>query len=222
MPQFRNWRWYKGLGGGPIVDLGSHQIDVYSWFLDNALPSSVMASGGVDYWKEHEWYDNAIAIFEFPTKKGVVRATYETLTTNSSNGYYELFMGDEGTLLISETSGRGELYRESWVEESKWDPSVQKGLITLEKASAKPEVKADDDTVDVRESATPALYRMPVTLNVPYHQPHLVNFFESIRGNQTLNCPGEIGFETAVMVLKVNEAIAAGRKIELKPEDFHV
>ena len=222
MPQFRNWRWYKGLGGGPIVDLGSHQIDVYSWFLDNALPSSVMASGGVDYWKEHEWYDNAIAIFEFPTKKGVVRATYETLTTNSSNGYYELFMGDEGTLLISETSGRGELYRESWVEESKWDPSVQKGLITLEKASAKPEVKADDDTVDVRESATPALYRMPVTLNVPYHQPHLVNFFESIRGNQTLNCPGEIGFETAVMVLKVNEAIAAARKIELKPEDFHV
>ena len=222
MPQFRNWRWYRGLGGGPIVDLGSHQIDVYSWFLDNAVPSSVMASGGVDYWKEHEWYDNAIAIFEFPTKKGVVRATYETLTTNSSNGYYELFMGDEGTLLISETSGRGELYRESWVEESKWDPAVQKGLISLEKASAKAEVKADDDAVDVRESATPALYRMPVTLKVPYHQPHLVNFFESIRGNQTLNCPGEIGFETAVMVLKVNEAIAAGRKIELKPEDFHV
>ena len=30
MSQFRNWRWYKGLGGGPIVDLGSHQIDVYS------------------------------------------------------------------------------------------------------------------------------------------------------------------------------------------------
>ena len=88
MSQFRNWRWYKGLGGGPIVDLGSHQIDVYSWFLDNAVPASVMASGGVDYWKDHEWYDNAIGIFEFPTKKGLVRATYETLTTNSSNGYY--------------------------------------------------------------------------------------------------------------------------------------
>ena len=34
MPQFRNWRWYKGKGGGPIVDLGSHQIDIYNWFLD--------------------------------------------------------------------------------------------------------------------------------------------------------------------------------------------
>jgi hypothetical protein len=131
-------------------------------------------------------------------------------------------MGDEGTLLISESAGRGEIYRESWVEESKWDPSVQKGLVTLEKASIKAETKAGDDEVDVRESATPALYRMPIEMKDPYHQPHLVNFFESVRGNQKLNCPGEIGYETAVMVLKVNEAVAAGQKIELKPEDFKV
>ena len=82
--------------------------------------------------------------------------------------------------------------------------------------------KAGDDEVDVRESATPALYRMPIEMKVPYHQPHLVNFFESVRGNQTLNCPGEIGYETAVMVVKVNVAIAAARKIEVKPEDFKV
>ena len=48
MHQFRNWRWYKGLGGGPIVDLGSHQIDIYSWFL-GANPSHVTASGGLLY-----------------------------------------------------------------------------------------------------------------------------------------------------------------------------
>jgi predicted dehydrogenase len=48
MHQFRNWRWYKGLGGGPIVDLGSHQIDIYNWFL-RANPSGVMASGGLLY-----------------------------------------------------------------------------------------------------------------------------------------------------------------------------
>jgi predicted dehydrogenase len=223
MPQFRNWRWYRGLGGGPIVDLGSHQIDVYSWFLDNALPTSVMASGGTDYWKEHEWYDNAIAIFEFATKKGVVRATYETLTTNSSNGYYELFMGDEGTLLISEASGRGEVYRENWVEEAKWDPWIQKGMIDLvESRGPAKEAAEDEEAVDVRESPKPALYGMPITMKVPFHQPHLVNFFESVRGNQKLNCPGEIGYETAVMVLKVNEAIAAGKRIDLKPEDFHV
>jgi predicted dehydrogenase len=52
MKQFRNWRWYKGQGGGPIVDRGSHQIDIYNWFLE-ARPKSVMASGGIDYWQGH-------------------------------------------------------------------------------------------------------------------------------------------------------------------------
>ncbi|GAF74565.1 unnamed protein product, partial [marine sediment metagenome] len=58
MNQYRNWRWYRGLGGGPIVDLGSHQIDIFNWFLD-AMPQSVMASGSRDYYDEktHEWYD---------------------------------------------------------------------------------------------------------------------------------------------------------------------
>jgi len=221
MQQFRNWRWYKGLGGGPIVDLGSHQIDVYSWFLNNALPVSVMASGGTDYWKDHEWYDNAIAIYEFPTEQGLVRATYQTLTTNSSNGYYELFMGDEATLLISEASGRGDLYRERWVPKEKWDPWVKKELINMAEEPPKEEKKPDDaEAVDVRESPKPALYTLPIKMNVPFHQPHLVNFFDAIRGKQKLNCPGEIGYETAVMVLKVNEAIAAGRKLEFKPEEF--
>ena len=88
MEQFRNWRWYKKLGGGPIVDLGSHQIDIYAWFL-GATPKGVMASGGTDYYdkKTHEWYDTVMAIFDFETKEGIVRAFYQMLTTNSNQGY---------------------------------------------------------------------------------------------------------------------------------------
>ena len=33
MHQFRNWRWFKGLGGGPLSDLGAHQIDIFNWWL---------------------------------------------------------------------------------------------------------------------------------------------------------------------------------------------
>src|SRR5512136_1339779 len=104
MQQFRNWRWYKGLGGGPIVDLGSHQIDIFNWFLD-VQPSHVMASGGLDYHdpKTHEWYDTVMAVYEYETAAGPVRAYYQTQTTNGSQGYFENFMGDQGTLLISES-----------------------------------------------------------------------------------------------------------------------
>jgi predicted dehydrogenase len=221
MQQFRNWRWYKGLGGGPIVDLGSHQIDIYSWFL-GTNPKSIMASGGIDYWKDHDWYDHVMAIYEYETKQGTVRAFYQTITTNSGQGYFEQFMGDEGTLLISEAAGRGTVYREVWVPAENWEKWVKAGYITA--IEAEPAEPVDTGVVlDVRESPTPPSYDIPVTLgDKPYHQPHLENFFDAIRGKAKLNCPAEVGYETAVTVLKVNEAVAAGQKLEFKPEDFVV
>jgi predicted dehydrogenase len=218
MPQFRNWRWYKGLGGGPIVDLGSHQIDIFTWYL-GCQPQAVVASGGIDYWTHHDWYDNVVAIFEYPTNNGVVRATYKTGTTNSSGGYYEEFNGDQATISISE-GPRGAVYRESWLPEKEWYQWESKRLIKREEGLAQPQNK--QSVLDVRATEPPPKYNLLVEMNKPFHQPHLENFFESVRGNTTLNCPGEIGYETAVAVLRVNEAVEAGRRLEFKPEDFHV
>jgi len=222
MQQFRNWRWYKGLGGGPIVDLGSHQIDIYSWFL-GTHPKAVMASGGIDYWKGHDWYDNVMAIYEYDLGDRTVRAFYQTITTNSSNGYFETFMGDEGSLQISEASGRGTVYREAWVPAENWDKWVKMGYIKeppKEEEEAKP---AADTVLDVRESVKAPSYDIPVTMEgKAYHQPHLENFFDAVRGKAELNCPAQVGYETAVSVLKVNDAIAAGKKLEFSEADFGV
>jgi predicted dehydrogenase len=220
MEQFRNWRWYRKLGGGPIVDLGSHQIDIYSWFLETT-PRSVIASGGTDYYdsKTHEWYDTVMAIYEFATKKGVVRAFYQVLTTNSNQGYYETFMGDEGTLAISESAARGSVYREQGAPE--WDKWVKLGFVNEpEKEEEKAEASA---VLDVRETLAPPAYEIPVSMEgKPYHQPHLENFFNAMRGKEKLNCPAEVGYETAVMVLKVNEAVEAQRRLEFGKDEFNV
>lgn len=219
MEQFRNWRWYRKLGGGPIVDLGSHQIDIYSWYL-GTTPRSVIASGGTDYYdsKTHEWYDTVMAIYEFETKQGIVRAFYQVLTTNSSQGYYETFMGDQGTLQISESAARGSVYREKAAPE--WDKWVKLGFINEPK---KEEAKVEAGAVlDVRETLAPPAYEIPVGMDgMPYHQPHLANFFDTIRGKAKLNCPGEIGYETAVMVLKVNEAVEAQKRLVFEKGEFH-
>jgi predicted dehydrogenase len=223
MHQFRNWRWFKGLGGGPIVDLGSHQIDIYNWFL-GAPPSHVMASGGLDYHdpRTHEWYDTVMAIYEYDTKEGPVRAFYQTQTTNGSQGYFENFMGDQGTLVLSESEANypGSLYRDP--NAPAWDEWVRRGWVTapkLQEAGAKEEGEA---VLDVRESISPDEHRVPVVLRDPYHQPHLENFFDAVRGEATLNCPPEVGYESAVTVLKVNEAIDAKQRLSFRPEDFHV
>jgi len=227
MHQFRNWRWYRGLGGGPIVDLGSHQIDIYSWFL-GANPKSVVASGGTDYWKDHQWYDSVMAIYEYETKDGTVRALYQTGTTNSCQGYFESFMGDEATLLISEyPPSRCNVYREGWLHETKWDKWVKKGYLRKTGGISQPEKEDAGKSLlpSVRPpSVAPPKYDLLVKMDKLYHQPHLENFFEAIRsrGKVKLNCPAEVGYETAVAVLKVNEAVEAARKLEFKPEEFKV
>jgi predicted dehydrogenase len=222
MAQFRNWRWYKKLGGGPIIDLGAHQIDIYSWFLDT-LPSGVIASGGTDYYDKdtHEWYDTVMAIYDFATREGTVRGFYQVLTTNSSQGYFENFMGDQGTLNISESAARGAVYREASAQVD-WDKWVRLGFI---KDAVKEEPKADAAVaLDVRETVPQAAYEIGVSMppGTPYHQPHLENFFNAVRGTAKLNCPAEVGYATTAMVLKVNEAVDAQRRLELKPEDFKV
>jgi predicted dehydrogenase len=224
MEQFRNWRWFKGLGGGPIVDLGSHQIDVYGWFLE-AQPQSVIASGGTDYYDKstHEWYDTVMAIYEYPTKTGLVRAYYQVQTTNSAYGYYEMFMGDKATLQISESAGRGAVYPEPGDEPVKrLQELVKSGALSTPVEPEQPKAEAGV-ALDVRETPLPPAFGIPVTLdNKPYHQPHLENFFNAVRGKEKLNCPAEIGYETAATVLKVNEAVEAMRRLEFKPEEFRV
>ena len=113
MHQFRNWRWFKGLGGGPLSDLGAHQIDIFNWWLETP-PKSVIASGGLDYYTNHDWYDNAMVIYEYPLAQGVARAFYQVQTTTSAGGgYFEMFMGDDGTIKMSEDPSLCAIYREA-------------------------------------------------------------------------------------------------------------
>jgi len=217
MQEFRNWRWYRHLGGGPVVDLGSHQLDIYNWFLD-ARPRTIVASGGIDYYdrKTHEWFDSVLATFEYETPRGKVRAFYQTISTNSNQGYAESFMGDQGTLMISESASRGAAYREPTAPE--WDTWVSLGY--LKSPGAEQKKPQTDAVLDVRETLAPPAFELPVKFDDPYHKPHLENFFSAVRGKEKLNCPPEVGYETAVTVLKVNEAVEAGRKLTIDPRDY--
>ncbi len=219
MTEFRNWRWYKKYGGGPIVDLGSHQIDLFAWVF-KANPKSVVASGGIDFYHHHEWYDNVMCIFEFENKLGTSRAFYQTLTTSKHGGFHETFMGENGTLVMSEVPAQGNII-EREEHAPQWDVLADKGLLKPKPVQIK-KVKTKNTNIDVRVSAALGKWPLPIELAKPAHQPHLENFFDAIRLGVSLNCPGEIGYETAVAVLACNEAVRTNKKIEFKESDFHV
>ena len=214
MHQFRNWRWFKGLGGGPLSDLGAHQIDIFNWWFGQPA-QSVMAGGGVDYYTTHEWYDNAMVIYEYPLPEGVVRAFYQVQTTTSAGGgYFEMFMGDEGTIKMSEDPAITAVYREA--RAPSWDELVSKNYL---RALTAPPAATDADKVDVRETAQLAQYEIPVTFNKAIHQPHLENFFNAVRGKAKLNCPADEAFRSEYVIHKANEAISAQKKIAIAPQE---
>jgi hypothetical protein len=73
----------------------------------------------------------------------------------------------------------------------------------------------------VRETAQLAQYEIPVFFNKPPHQPHLENFFNTIRGTAKLNCPADDGFSSEYVIHKANEAIGAEKKILITKEEVN-
>jgi predicted dehydrogenase len=215
MQQFRNWQWYKNLGGGPLAALGSHQIDVFNWFAE-ALPRSVVASGGAEYYSKmgRECYDTVMAIYEYRTRRGTVRAFYQTVNSNSNMGSFETFMGDEGTMSMSE-AGQCRVYREESAPE--WRRWVRMGFLLEPKEKEKDESQA---ALEVTDTVEPPSYRLPIQFAEPNHKPHLENFFNAIRGKEELHCPARVAYETTITVLKVNDAVEAGRKLDFSRDDF--
>ena len=129
-------------------------------------------------------------------------------------------MGDQGTLVISEsgTGHSGSIYRQPQAPD--WDEWVRKGYVSAPEIQLlKPETEA---VLDVRETISPDEHKIPIEFYDPYHKPHLENFFNAIRGTEELNCPAEVGYETAVTVLKVNQAIEAGKRLYFSTNEFEV
>ncbi len=229
MAQFRNWRWSKALGGGAISDLGAHQIDIFGWML-GAHPSRVMASGNRDYYKKadgtpaHDWDDNVMCIFEFDkTFQGnKAQVFYQVLTTTSSGGgYFESFMGDKGTLKMSENPAITKLFRENNVPIEEWEKLAKAGVIGTGNAES-----ANVKTADSRESAALMSYGFPASVpgfdaEKPIHMYHIENFLGAVRGENKLSCDAEHAYEAEAAVFKARKAIGEG-PLEFSEDDFVV
>ena len=249
--QFLNWRWFAKYGGGPILDLGSHQIDLFLWAWDS-VPVSVTAVGGNEFYGRQE-NDNVTVSYEFKHKDGKTsRGLYQVLTTTSKGSFYEQFMGENGTLTIAEIPNHGNFVQRDTGyysdREPRWDTFVAQGLIR----DAFGKLKDTYASVAINCASTPFIadvfpgflyrandfhnynrlmfqcdentYKLPVDLNKPAHMPHLENFILAVRQGRPdlLTCPAEVAYRTNVAVLAANEAIARRQTITFKPGDFIV
>jgi predicted dehydrogenase len=220
MGQFMNWRTYRDLSGGPISDLGAHQIDVFNWFL-GAVPKRVYATGGNSYFKNREHFDNVMCLFDYDTPYGEVRGFYQVLTTTSyGGGFYESFMGTEASVKISEIPSTSAIYKEDGADKTKWEDLVKRGYL-LKKAAPPPPVDSEG-AVKAYASAAPEVYDLPGSFAKPAHQPHLENFFAAVRGQAKLNCDARHAFESEAPIFWVNPSALSKQPIDLTTEHLSV
>ena len=214
MRQFMNWRLARDLSGGPAFNLGSHQIDVFNWFLGVA-PKSVCAFGSNDYFKQREHFDNVMAVFEYDAPQGSVRACHQVVTASQGiGGYFENFMGTEGSLNLSEApvftnmvpSGNGMV----------WEKLASRGY--LKKKAPPLRRRSNGEIIESRPSQTPLDCELPGDLNKPPHQPHLENFFAAIRGETTLNCDARRAFASEAPMHWVNPSARSRQAITFTDE----
>jgi predicted dehydrogenase len=96
--QYWNWRAYLDFGGGQVTDLFTHWIDVVHMFLENDIPTSGVAAGGVYYYKDGRTAPDTInVLLEYPSE---FTATFEATLARGTRGAAIEFIGTEGSLWI--------------------------------------------------------------------------------------------------------------------------
>ena len=97
--QYWNWRAYLDFGGGQVTDLFTHWIDVVHMFLEDEIPKSAAAAGGVYYYKDGRTAPDTInVLLEYPTE---FTATFEATLVPGIKGAALELIGSEGSLWIS-------------------------------------------------------------------------------------------------------------------------
>ncbi len=120
--QYWNWRAYLDFGGGQVTDLFTHWIDVVQWFLNEDLPVSACAAGGVYHYRDGRTAPDTIhVLLEYPS---AWTATFEATLAPGVRGAGIEFIGTEGRLEIT----RGG-YRYSPVEGDAVERTVERGDI---------------------------------------------------------------------------------------------
>jgi hypothetical protein len=178
-----------------------------------------------------------MCLYEYKLKEGITRAYYQVLTTTGSQGFYEKYMGVNGSVVISESPAYNDAYAEPGADWTKWSegeaPFVVKSTDAIKNKfweqnrdweKPKPPSFTLASKADARESKGLSPWKLAVTLDRPAHAPHVQNFVEAatMKKHEHLTCNVVEAYKGCVTVLKAYESIKTGQKYIFTPEDFAV
>lgn len=233
-----NWRLNKKTSLGLVGEIGIHQIDIANWYL-GLQPIAITGFGSVMLWKDgRDVADSVEALIEYP---GGIFVNYTSTIDNSFEAEFNVFYGNEGAIMMRER--KAWLFKEAdapvlgWEVYSKPEEFYrEKGLI-LGAGATKQESRAVDrfapaDAKTALEYALESfllnahnLHAAVEDFNAAYDPDDAAAFTEYLKDQAKNREPAagwKEGLEATATVIKANEAITDGRKIELKKEFFEI
>ncbi len=188
------WPYSSGLPGQWM----SHQIDTVHWFSGLKHPRSVVANGGVYWWKDgRKNWDTIAAVFEYGPENDLTTGFQVTFSSRMHNG-------DERPAEIYYSNG-GELN----LTTNKVSPNggLQEGFAKAMnmKANLLPELNLADSAVKTVVTANTG---GDVTTSS-----HVRNWLECVRSRKQPNAPVEAGYSHAIATIMTNAAVHTGAKV---------
>ncbi len=224
--QMIRWRVDPKTGGGLMVELGSHQLDACSIFLQamgaahaaegaahhHILPTAVHGTGLISYFKnDRKLPDHAFLTYEYGPDAQNAVVMYSSISTNAFDGYGEQVMGTKATLILLQEAeayvfqeGAGKDTRINWAESRVSRAMADSGS-----------TRAWGAAVGVADTLTSRGYR-----EEQEHLAWLIRSGKPADGPDQPRCNGLIGLNDAVVTLVSNLAMDVRKRIVFKPEWF--
>jgi predicted dehydrogenase len=201
--QFRNWWDYgTGIAGDEYV----HLLSRVHYLMNVQYPVSAVASGGIYKWTgDREVPDIHNTLYDYGKFQVVVLAN---LVSNFDGGEIVRFMGDRGTIELTEESVRLLPYDEEWSFRyplESWPKDTRDAFIAAHK---------DDPTADIGTHARqPHRKSQIVRQSAEGTTDHLRNFFDAIKNRKQPIENVDFGCGTAVACHMTNTSYREKKRV---------
>ncbi len=201
--RYRCWHLYKDYTIGISGLLGSHKIDLVSWYLGVGCPKSAMAHGGIYFWndgREHE--DTLDCLFEYQGKDGAFLVNYSTRLANSYRANRDVWYGTRGTMVDGKPTAEG------------------RTAYGCPKCGPKQALKEKEGNWSCRSCGTEIVYdyRLPSRTGVG----HMQSFVECVRSRKDPTAPIETGYYHSIASIMASYSMWQGKRMVYDPQKTEI
>ncbi|MDE2125997.1 MAG: Gfo/Idh/MocA family oxidoreductase [Armatimonadetes bacterium] len=210
-----NWRLHKSTSSGLPGEVGIHQIDIATWFL-NAPPLKVTGHGDIMFWKSEglEVPDTVQLIFEYPNS---VRYIFDGTLVSSFDGASDVFMGSDCSILVRDQ--RAWMFKEIDSPLLGWEVYARKDKLAIgDEVDGTGVALVADATKLLAQGVQPASVGTDVSQTALFKS--VAAFINSVRTGAKPDADAAVGYQATVIARKAHDASMTGSTVVFDPTMF--